>query len=121
MMLNKIFAVSLLALCSRKQSLKDKLFPSPSKAPLTKEVAKGKAQSPGAADDGPEASPTKVTKSGSFTDKNRGAKNAFKGRSSTSRKNSEGEGTAHCTEQRLTRTWWCSVEPFTHTVLTAEL
>ncbi|XP_039869848.1 potassium voltage-gated channel subfamily KQT member 2-like isoform X3 [Simochromis diagramma] len=70
---------------SRKLSLKDKLFPSPSKAP----VSKGKAQSPGGADDGAEASPSKVTKSWSFTDKNRGAKNAFKARGSTSRKNSE--------------------------------
>ncbi|XP_042073355.1 potassium voltage-gated channel subfamily KQT member 2-like, partial [Haplochromis burtoni] len=70
---------------SRKLSLKDKLFPSPSKAP----VSKGKAQSPGGADDGAEASPSKVTKSWSFTDKNRGAKNAFKAQGSTSRKNSE--------------------------------
>uniref|UniRef100_A0A3P9D462 Potassium voltage-gated channel, KQT-like subfamily, member 2a n=1 Tax=Maylandia zebra TaxID=106582 RepID=A0A3P9D462_9CICH len=66
-------------------SLKDKVFPSPSKAP----VSKGKAQSPGGADDGAEASPSKVTKSWSFTDKNRGAKNAFKARGSTSRQNSE--------------------------------
>ncbi|XP_003449190.1 potassium voltage-gated channel subfamily KQT member 2 isoform X9 [Oreochromis niloticus] len=70
---------------SRKPSLKDKVFPSPSKAP----VSKGKAQSPGGADDGAEASPSKVTKSSSFTDKNRGAKNAFKARGSISRKNSE--------------------------------
>lgn len=67
------------------------MFPSPSKAP----VSKGKAQSPGGADDGAEASPSKVTKSWSFTDKNRGAKNAFKAQGSTSRKNSEGEGTDH--------------------------
>uniref|UniRef100_A0A3Q4HW31 Potassium voltage-gated channel, KQT-like subfamily, member 2a n=1 Tax=Neolamprologus brichardi TaxID=32507 RepID=A0A3Q4HW31_NEOBR len=66
-------------------SLKDKVFPSPSKAP----VSKGKAQSPGGADDGAEASPSKVTKSWSFTDKNRGAKNAFKAQGSASRKNSE--------------------------------
>ncbi|CAI5646808.1 unnamed protein product [Oreochromis niloticus] len=70
---------------SRKPSLKDKVFPSPSKAP----VSKGKAQSPGGADDGAEPSPSKVTKSSSFTDKNRGAKNAFKARGSISRKNSE--------------------------------
>ncbi|XP_006785398.1 potassium voltage-gated channel subfamily KQT member 2-like isoform X2 [Neolamprologus brichardi] len=70
---------------SRKSSLKDKVFPSPSKAP----VSKGKAQSPGGADDGAEASPSKVTKSWSFTDKNRGAKNAFKAQGSASRKNSE--------------------------------
>ncbi|XP_063319704.1 potassium voltage-gated channel subfamily KQT member 2-like isoform X2 [Pelmatolapia mariae] len=70
---------------SRKPSLKDKVFPSPTKAP----VAKGKALSPGGADDGAEASPSKVTKSSSFTDKNRGAKNAFKARGSISRKNSE--------------------------------
>lgn len=61
------------------------MFPSPSKAP----VSKGKAQSPGGADDGAEASPSKVTKSWSFTDKNRGAKNAFKAQGSASRKNSE--------------------------------
>ncbi|XP_070824402.1 potassium voltage-gated channel, KQT-like subfamily, member 2a isoform X1 [Chaetodon trifascialis] len=69
---------------SRKASLKDKVFPSPSKAP----VAKGKAQSPGA-EDGAEASPSKVTKSWSFTEKNRGPKHAFRVRGSTSRQNSE--------------------------------
>nr|XP_046254184.1 potassium voltage-gated channel subfamily KQT member 2-like [Scatophagus argus] len=69
---------------SRKASLKDKVFPSPSKAP----VAKGKAQSPGA-EDGAEASPSKVTKSWSFTEKNRGPKQAFRVRGSTSRQNSE--------------------------------
>lgn len=67
------------------------MFPSPSKAP----VSKGKAQSPGGADDGAEASPSKVTKSWSFTDKNRGAKNAFKAQGSASRKNSEGKETDH--------------------------
>uniref|UniRef100_A0AAQ6A344 Potassium voltage-gated channel, KQT-like subfamily, member 2a n=1 Tax=Amphiprion ocellaris TaxID=80972 RepID=A0AAQ6A344_AMPOC len=65
-------------------SLKDKVFPSPSKAPL----AKGKAQSPGP-EDGAEASPSKVTKSWSFNEKNRGPKHAFKVRGSTSRQNSE--------------------------------
>ncbi|XP_029995341.1 potassium voltage-gated channel, KQT-like subfamily, member 2a isoform X1 [Sphaeramia orbicularis] len=69
---------------SRKASLKDKVFPSPSKAP----VAKGKAQSPGA-EDGAEGSPSKVTKSWSFTEKNRGPKHAFRVRGSTSRQNSE--------------------------------
>ncbi|XP_035798841.1 potassium voltage-gated channel, KQT-like subfamily, member 2a isoform X10 [Amphiprion ocellaris] len=69
---------------SRKASLKDKVFPSPSKAPL----AKGKAQSPGP-EDGAEASPSKVTKSWSFNEKNRGPKHAFKVRGSTSRQNSE--------------------------------
>ncbi|XP_018530789.1 potassium voltage-gated channel subfamily KQT member 2 isoform X3 [Lates calcarifer] len=69
---------------SRKASLKDKVFPSPSKAP----VAKGKAQSPGA-EEGAEASPSKVTKSWSFTEKNRGPKHAFRVRGSTSRQNSE--------------------------------
>uniref|UniRef100_A0A4W6CM70 Potassium voltage-gated channel, KQT-like subfamily, member 2a n=1 Tax=Lates calcarifer TaxID=8187 RepID=A0A4W6CM70_LATCA len=68
----------------RKASLKDKVFPSPSKAP----VAKGKAQSPGA-EEGAEASPSKVTKSWSFTEKNRGPKHAFRVRGSTSRQNSE--------------------------------
>ncbi|KAK5863167.1 hypothetical protein PBY51_000217 [Eleginops maclovinus] len=69
---------------SRKPSLKDKVFPSPSKAP----VAKGKAQSPGA-EDGAEASPSKVAKSWSFNEKNRGPKHAFRVRGSTSRQNSE--------------------------------
>ncbi|XP_029974626.1 potassium voltage-gated channel subfamily KQT member 2-like isoform X3 [Salarias fasciatus] len=69
---------------SRKASLKDKVFPSPSKTPLSK----GKAQSPGA-EDGAEASPSKVAKSWSFTEKNRGPKHAFKVRGSTSRQNSE--------------------------------
>uniref|UniRef100_A0A674MPR3 Potassium voltage-gated channel, KQT-like subfamily, member 2a n=1 Tax=Takifugu rubripes TaxID=31033 RepID=A0A674MPR3_TAKRU len=78
------FPLSLLAVCSRKASLKDKVFPSPSKAPF----AKGKAQSPGA-EEGVEASPYKVAKSWSFTDKNRGTKNSFKARGSTSRQNSE--------------------------------
>ncbi|KAK1898804.1 Potassium voltage-gated channel subfamily KQT member 2 [Dissostichus eleginoides] len=67
---------------SRKPSLKDKVFPSPSKAP----VAKGKAQSP---EEGAEASPSKVGKSWSFNEKNRGPKHAFKVRGSASRQNSE--------------------------------
>lgn len=71
---------------SRKASLKDKVFPSPSKAP----VAKGKAQSPGP-DDGTEASPNKVAKSWSFTEKNRGPKQAFRARGSASRQNSDGK------------------------------
>ncbi|MEQ2249231.1 hypothetical protein ILYODFUR_027321, partial [Ilyodon furcidens] len=57
---------------SRKASLKDKVFPSPSKAP----VVKGKALSPGA-EDGAEASPSKVAKSWSRV------------RGSTSRQNSD--------------------------------
>ncbi|XP_030278887.1 potassium voltage-gated channel, KQT-like subfamily, member 2a isoform X4 [Sparus aurata] len=69
---------------SRKASLKDKVFPSPSKAP----VAKGKTQSPGP-EDGAEASPSKVEKSWSFNEKNRGPKHAFRVRGSTSRQNSE--------------------------------
>ncbi|XP_039869846.1 potassium voltage-gated channel subfamily KQT member 2-like isoform X1 [Simochromis diagramma] len=93
---------------SRKLSLKDKLFPSPSKAP----VSKGKAQSPGGADDGAEASPSKVTKSWSFTDKNRGAKNAFKARGSTSRKNSEGEETDHHLT-RMSVVVLCSITEYT--------
>ncbi|XP_077470563.1 potassium voltage-gated channel subfamily KQT member 2-like isoform X1 [Stigmatopora argus] len=60
---------------SRKASLKDKVFPSPSKTPL----AKGKDQSPGP-EDGAEQS---------FTEKNRGPKHAFKVRGSSSRQNSE--------------------------------
>ncbi|XP_069550049.1 potassium voltage-gated channel subfamily KQT member 2-like isoform X2 [Brachyistius frenatus] len=69
---------------SRKASLKDKVFPSPSKTPL----AKGKTQSPGP-EDGAEASPSKVAKSWSFNEKNRGPKHAFRARGSTSRQNSE--------------------------------
>ncbi|XP_037630049.1 potassium voltage-gated channel, KQT-like subfamily, member 2a isoform X2 [Sebastes umbrosus] len=64
---------------SRKASLKDKVFPSPSK---------GKAQSPGP-EEGAEASPSKVAKSWSFTEKNRGPKHAFRVRGSASRQNSE--------------------------------
>ena len=66
------------------------MFPSPSKAP----VAKRKPQSPGA-EDGAEASPGKVTKSWSFTEKNRGPKQSFKARGCTSRQNSEGEGMSY--------------------------
>ncbi|XP_037336886.2 potassium voltage-gated channel, KQT-like subfamily, member 2a isoform X2 [Pungitius pungitius] len=69
---------------SRKASLKDKVFPSPSKAPM----AKGKSQSPGV-EDGAEASPGKVDKSWSFADKSRGPKHSFRARGSTSRQNSE--------------------------------
>ncbi|XP_075951543.1 potassium voltage-gated channel, KQT-like subfamily, member 2a isoform X2 [Anarhichas minor] len=69
---------------SRKASLKDKVFPSPSKAPM----AKGKSQSPGP-EDGAEASPGKVDKSWSFTEKNRGPKHSFRSRGSASRQNSE--------------------------------
>ncbi|XP_061623668.1 potassium voltage-gated channel, KQT-like subfamily, member 2a isoform X2 [Phyllopteryx taeniolatus] len=69
---------------SRKASLKDKVFPSPSKAPL----AKGKDQSPGP-EDGAEVSPGKVRKSWSFAEKNRGPKHAFRVRGSASRQNSE--------------------------------
>lgn len=75
--------MSLLAPCSRKASLKDKVFPSPSKT-------KGRAHSPGG-DDGAEASPSKVPNSWSFTDRGRGPKHAFRARGSTSRQNSEGE------------------------------
>lgn len=73
-----------LVLCSRKASMKDKVFPSPSKAP----VVKGKVLSPGAET---EASPSKVAKSGSFNEKNRGQKHALKVRGSTSRQNSDGK------------------------------
>ncbi|KAM8862369.1 potassium voltage-gated channel subfamily KQT member 2-like isoform 1-T1 [Spinachia spinachia] len=69
---------------SRKASLKDKVFLSPSKAPM----AKGKSQSVGL-EDGAEASPGKVDKSWSFADKNRGPKHSLRARGSTSRQNSE--------------------------------
>uniref|UniRef100_A0AAV2LWP4 Potassium channel voltage dependent KCNQ C-terminal domain-containing protein n=1 Tax=Knipowitschia caucasica TaxID=637954 RepID=A0AAV2LWP4_KNICA len=69
---------------SRKPSLKDKVFPSPSKTP----VVKVKVSSPGP-EEGAEASPSKVPKSWSFTEKNRGAKHAFRVRGTTSRQNSE--------------------------------
>ncbi|KAM9855183.1 potassium voltage-gated channel subfamily KQT member 2-like [Aulostomus maculatus] len=68
----------------RKASLKDKVFPSPSKAP----VAKGRAQSPGG-EDGAEASPSKVTKSWSFNEKNRGPKPSIRVRGGAIRQNSE--------------------------------
>lgn len=87
-MLNWLQFPSYYLLSSRKASLKDKVFPSPSKAP----VAKGKTQSPGP-EDGAEASPSKVEKSWSFNEKNRGPKHAFRVRGSTSRQNSEGKGT----------------------------
>lgn len=79
--------LSLVASCSRKASLRDKVFPSPSKSPGVKR----RAQSPGAED----RAEAKVTKSWSFNEKNRGAKTAFRIRSSTSRQNSEGERTLH--------------------------
>uniref|UniRef100_A0A3P9K5B3 Potassium voltage-gated channel subfamily KQT member 2 n=1 Tax=Oryzias latipes TaxID=8090 RepID=A0A3P9K5B3_ORYLA len=60
---------------SRKPSLKEKVFPSPSKAPMGK-----------GAEDGAEASPSKPW---GFTDKNRGPKHAFRVRSGTGRQNSE--------------------------------
>ncbi|XP_058499276.1 potassium voltage-gated channel subfamily KQT member 2-like isoform X5 [Solea solea] len=69
---------------SRKASIKDKMFLSPSKAPMMK----GKTQSPGA-EEGAEASPSKVDKSWSFTEKNRGPKQGFKGRGGPLRQNSE--------------------------------
>ncbi|XP_072305674.1 potassium voltage-gated channel subfamily KQT member 2-like isoform X10 [Eucyclogobius newberryi] len=69
---------------SRKPSLKDKVFPSPAKAPTVKVKV-----SPSGPDEGAEASPSKFTKSWSFTEKNRGAKHAFRMRSATSRQNSE--------------------------------
>lgn len=83
----KPFSFSLV-LCSRKASMKDKVFPSPAKAPVVKE----KALSPGA-DDGAEASPGKVSKSGSFNEKNRGQKLSLKVWGSTSRQNSDGKKT----------------------------
>ncbi|XP_068453593.1 potassium voltage-gated channel subfamily KQT member 2-like isoform X2 [Clinocottus analis] len=69
---------------SRKASLKDKVFPSPSKAPM----AKVKVHSPGP-EDGAEASPSKVAKSWSFSEKNRPPKHSFRSRGSASRQNSE--------------------------------
>lgn len=70
------YSFLLLALCSQKASLKDKMFTSPSKAP----VIKGKASSPGA-EDGTEASPSKGTKSWSRV------------RGGASRQNSDGKKT----------------------------
>nr|XP_020468204.1 potassium voltage-gated channel subfamily KQT member 2-like isoform X3 [Monopterus albus] len=70
---------------SRKTSVKDKALFSPSKAP----VAKGKAQSPGAEEGEAEASPSKVAKSWSFTEKSRGSKATLRVRGSTSRQNSD--------------------------------
>lgn len=98
-----------LDLSSRKASLKDKVFPSPSKAPITK----GRAQSPGA-EDGAEGSPSKVAKTWSFTEKNRGPKHTFKVRGTASRQNSEGKGTSHSTEHLSRFTMSVKV----HTLLT---
>ncbi|KAF6728051.1 Potassium voltage-gated channel subfamily KQT member 2 [Oryzias melastigma] len=64
-----------LFLLSRKPSLKEKVFPSPSKAP----VGKG-------TEDGAEASPSKPW---GFPEKNRGQKHAFRVRSGAGRQNSE--------------------------------
>ncbi|XP_053704218.1 potassium voltage-gated channel subfamily KQT member 2-like isoform X5 [Synchiropus splendidus] len=69
---------------SRKPSLKDKVFPSPSKPP----AVKSRAQSPGT-EEAAEASPGKVSKSWSFNEKNRGPKHAFRVRGSAARQNSE--------------------------------
>ncbi|XP_041702033.2 potassium voltage-gated channel subfamily KQT member 2 isoform X5 [Coregonus clupeaformis] len=64
---------------SRKPSLKDKVYPSPSKMA----GATGRSQSPGP-EDGAEGGP-----SWSFTDRAQGAMHAFRARGSTSRQNSE--------------------------------
>ncbi|XP_062246923.1 potassium voltage-gated channel subfamily KQT member 2-like [Platichthys flesus] len=69
---------------SRKASLKDKVFPSPSKGSM----AKGKGQSEGA-EEGAEGSPSKVSKTWSFTEKNRGPIYSLRSRGSASRQNSE--------------------------------
>ncbi|XP_056444502.1 potassium voltage-gated channel subfamily KQT member 2-like [Gadus chalcogrammus] len=69
---------------SRKASLKEKVFSSPTKTP----PGKAGAPSPGA-EDGAEASPSKVGKSWSFADKNRAPKHSFRVRGSASRQNSE--------------------------------
>uniref|UniRef100_A0A8C4Z547 Potassium voltage-gated channel, KQT-like subfamily, member 2a n=1 Tax=Gadus morhua TaxID=8049 RepID=A0A8C4Z547_GADMO len=70
--------------CTRKASLKEKAFSSPTKTP----PGKAGAPSPGA-EDGAEASPSKVGKSWSFADKNRAPKHSFRVRGSASRQNSE--------------------------------
>lgn len=93
-------------LSSRKASLKDKVFPSPSKAPM----AKGRVQSPGA-EDGAEGSPSKTW---NFTDKNRGPKHTFKVRGAASRQNSEGEGTSHSTEHLSRFTMSVKIHTNTH-------
>ena len=66
-------------------------------------MAKGKVQSTGAEEDA-EGSPSKVAKTWSFTEKNRGPMHSFRSRGSASRQNSEGEGTLHSSDQEhLTR------------------
>uniref|UniRef100_A0A4W5MGY8 Potassium voltage-gated channel, KQT-like subfamily, member 2a n=1 Tax=Hucho hucho TaxID=62062 RepID=A0A4W5MGY8_9TELE len=73
------FCISFPAPCSRKPSLKDKVYPSPSKMA----GATGRSQSPG---------PEDVAEGGpslSFTDRAQGAMHAFRARGSTSRQNSE--------------------------------
>ncbi|CAL8253731.1 unnamed protein product [Arctogadus glacialis] len=72
---------------SRKASLKEKAFSSPTKTP----PGKAGAPSPGGVEDGgAEASPSKGGKSWSFADKNRAPKHSFSLRGSASRQNSEG-------------------------------
>lgn len=101
----KLFSF-LLILCSRKASMKDKVFPSPSKAPMVK----GKALSPGV-EDGAEASPNKLSKSGSFNEKNRGQKHSLKVRGSASRQNSDGKKkkyeNAKAKQKSSSEVWLC--------------
>uniref|UniRef100_A0A674D3M8 Potassium voltage-gated channel, KQT-like subfamily, member 2a n=1 Tax=Salmo trutta TaxID=8032 RepID=A0A674D3M8_SALTR len=73
------FCISFSAPCSRKPSLKEKVYPSPSKMA----GATGRSQSPGP-EDGAEGGP-----SWSFADRAQGAMHAFRARGSTSRQNSE--------------------------------
>lgn len=83
-----VFCASLCLLCSRKLSLKEK--GSPSKSTGGKE-----AKTPNKAEDGVKDSPSKVTKSLSFTERNK-AKHAFRMKDGASRQNSEGQRMLLC-------------------------
>lgn len=84
-----VFCASLCLLCSRKLSLKEKGNPS-------KSTGGKEAKTPNKAEDGVKESPSKVTKSLSFTERNK-AKHAFRMKDGASRQNSEGQRMLLCT------------------------
>lgn len=89
-----VFCSSLCLLCSRKPSLKEK--GSPSKSTGGKEAKTLKTE------EGVKESPSKVTKSLSFTERNK-AKHAFRMKDGASRQNSEGQRMLLCTH---TQGYW---------------
>lgn len=90
-----VFCASLCLLCSRKLSLKEK--GSPSKSTGGKE-----AKTLNKAEDGVKENPSKVTKSLSFTERNK-AKHAFRIKDGASRQNSEGQRMLLCAH---TQEYW---------------